>query len=214
MARSGSPAAWGMEGLTGLIRAIVISQQLQHEAEAKLVLAACPAMASTYYVGTCHAKSFPTISAAVSAVPADSIIDVCPGTHSEQVIISKSLTLQGIPSQNNGISQVCCAPGNVAVSQVLGLDLIPAVWVTAGTVNILEMVVTSNSSVGSGCPQLPTGIFYASGTAGTVNHSLTGTARTRCYGDVTPTTNRSHILNFGTGELPISRGTWGQERRI
>src|ERR1700722_9867048 len=170
MARSGSPAAWGMEGLTGLIRAIVISQQLQHEAEAKLVLAACPAMASTYYVGTCHAKSFPTISAAVSAVPADSIIDVCPGTHSEQVIISKSLHLQGIPSQNNGISQVCCAPGNVAVSQVLGLDLIPAVWVTAGTVNILEMVVTSNSSVGSGCPQLPTGIFYASGTAGTVNH--------------------------------------------
>jgi hypothetical protein len=132
-----------------------------------LALAACPAMASTYYVGTCHAKSFPTISAAVSAVPAGSIVDVCPGLYSEQVIISKSLTLQGIAYQNDSGAAVESS-GSVAETQVLGLDLIPAIWVTAGTVNISNLSVVSYSV--PTCPQLPTGIFYASGTSGTMNH--------------------------------------------
>jgi hypothetical protein len=134
-----------------------------------LVFAACPGLASTYYVGTCHAKSFSTISAAISAVPAGSIVDVCPGEYSEQVIVSKSLTLQGITSQNGNTAEVCCGATNVAES-VLGLNLIPTIWVTAGTVNISNLFVVASVGGTSGCPQLPTGIFYASGTSGTVNH--------------------------------------------
>jgi hypothetical protein len=144
-----------------------------------LLLAACPAMASTYYVGTCHAKSFSTISAAVSAVPAGSIIDVCPGFYSEQVIISKSLTLQGVAYQNTSGAAVASS-GSVAETQVLGLDLIPAIWVTAGTVNISNLSVVSYSV--SICPQLPTGIFYASGTSGTVNHVYVSAGGNSCEG--------------------------------
>jgi hypothetical protein len=134
-----------------------------------LVLATCPAMASTYYVGTCHTKSFPSISAAVSAVPAGSVIDVCPGNYVEQVIISKSLTLQGITSQNSLGSEIASFSGSVAESQVLGLDLNPAIWVTAGTVNISNLLVVSGADISS-CSQFPTGIFYASGTSGTMDH--------------------------------------------
>jgi hypothetical protein len=144
-----------------------------------LALAACPAMASTYYVGTCHAKSFSTISAAVSAVPAGSIVDVCPGFYPEQVIISKSLTLQGIPYLNNSGAQIETS-GSVAETQILGLDLIPAIWVTAGTVNISNLAVLSYSV--STCPQLPTGIFYTSGTSGTVNHSYVLAGENSCGG--------------------------------
>jgi Periplasmic copper-binding protein (NosD) len=142
-----------------------------------LVLTVCPAMASTYYVGTCHAKSFSTISAAVSAVPAGSIIDVCPGFYPEQVIISKSLTLQGISYQNT-IGASVESSGSVAETQVLGLNLIPTIWVTAGTVNISNLSVVSYSV--TTCPQLPTGIFYASGTSGTVNHASVAAGNNAC----------------------------------
>jgi pectin methylesterase-like acyl-CoA thioesterase len=56
--------------------------------------------ASTVQVGGCKTglTNFPTISAAVTAVPSGSIIEVCPGTYPEQVVINKNLTLDGIAS--------------------------------------------------------------------------------------------------------------------
>jgi hypothetical protein len=137
-----------------------------------LVWVACPAMASTFYVGSCHAKSFTTISQAVSTVPAGSIIDICPGSYSEQVIISKSMTLQGIASQNASDAELSCLNCSTAESQVLGLSLVPTIWVTAGTVNISNLtVVNVPFQATRNCPQFPTGVFYASGTSGTVNHA-------------------------------------------
>jgi len=56
--------------------------------------------AATLYVGTCHKASYATISAAVAAAPAGSIVDVCPGTYPEQVFITQALTLQGITAKN------------------------------------------------------------------------------------------------------------------
>jgi hypothetical protein len=61
--------------------------------------------------------------------------------YSEQVMISKSLTLQGIINQNTSGATVTSFSGSVAESQVLGLDLIPAIWVAAGTVNISNLLV-------------------------------------------------------------------------
>lgn len=66
-----------------------------------LVLAAQPLAAATFYVGSCKAGSFGTISAAVAAVPAGSIVNVCPGTYPEQVVISQALTLKGMLSGNS-----------------------------------------------------------------------------------------------------------------
>jgi parallel beta-helix repeat protein len=137
-----------------------------------LLVAAYPATAATYYVGTCHPNSFTTISAAVSDVAAGSVIDVCPGEYDEQVIISKSLTLQGAPNLNNANQPlvVGVSTGSTAQSQVLGLDLLPTIWVTAGTVNISDLAVGAVGSDTSGCPLFWTAIFYASGSSGTVKN--------------------------------------------
>jgi hypothetical protein len=150
-----------------------------------LVLSACPAMAKTFYVGGCHAGGFPSVSDAVKSVPEGSVIGVCPGSQVGQVIISKSLTLQGLTINNgNEVNIVCCNEGTPidAESQVLGLDLVPAIWVTAGTVNISNLQIDIDTGPGSssGCTQLPAGIFYASGTSGTVNHVVVSVKAKNC----------------------------------
>jgi parallel beta-helix repeat protein len=68
-----------------------------------LVVAACfgvqAAQASTVIVGTCKTGvQFATIQLAVNASPSGGTIDVCPGTYPEQVLITKRLTLTGIPT--------------------------------------------------------------------------------------------------------------------
>jgi hypothetical protein len=59
--------------------------------------------ASQVVVGSCkNLVTFSTIQLAVNAVPAGSTIYICPGTYSEQVLITKSVSLVGVGS--NGLS--------------------------------------------------------------------------------------------------------------
>src|SRR5207248_10194364 len=81
-----------------------------------IVLAAQPLIAATYYEGTCKGGSYGTISAAVADVPAGSIINVCPGTYPEQVVISKALTLQGIVSGNSSQAVITVPSGGLATA--------------------------------------------------------------------------------------------------
>ncbi len=62
--------------------------------------------AKTYYVGTCHASSYSTISAAVAVALPGSKVEVCPGTYPEQVFIMQALTLEGISSANAGRARI------------------------------------------------------------------------------------------------------------
>lgn len=126
--------------------------------------------ATTHYVGPCKKGSFQTISAAINdtnTITGD-IIDVCPGTYPEQVIISKSLTLQAITSNN---SSSVLVPGNAGTttSSVLATVLEPSVWVTAtdGPVKI-NNILSEGHCFQSGV----TGVafYFASGTSGTLNH--------------------------------------------
>src|ERR1700724_4644839 len=68
-------------------------------------------MAATFVVGTCQTPSYATISAAVAAATTGAIVKVCPGTYAEQVVISTSLTLEGIFSGNAGRA-VITVPGS------------------------------------------------------------------------------------------------------
>jgi hypothetical protein len=131
-----------------------------------LILVAQPLVAATYYVGSCKAGAYSTISAAVAAVPSGSTIDVCPGTYPEQVVISQPLTLQGIVSNNSSQAVITVPSGGLTTTPSIFWGTVAAqVQVMAGPVNITNITVD-----GAGpCPGSGVGIYYASGSSGTMN---------------------------------------------
>ena len=150
---------------------------------AVMVLVAQPLLAKTYYVGSCKTGAYSTIGAAVAAVPAGSIVDVCPGTYPEQVVISQPLTLQGIAS--GGSSQAIItmpASGLTTTTSVIFATVAAQLEVTAGPVNITGITVdgTATSSV---CPTVwDIGIYYFSGSSGTINAVQTANQNCNAYG--------------------------------
>jgi len=132
------------------------------------LLVAQPLVAATYYVGSCHGKAFSTISGAVAAVPAGSILEVCPGTYYEQVVIDKALTLEAIPNSLTGPVVISDVGISLATtSSIYWGTVAPQVEVTAGPVNITNINVEEFTS-GSSCPAPEIAIFYGSGSSGTV----------------------------------------------
>lgn len=135
-----------------------------------LVVLARPVLASTFYVGTCKAGAFKTISAAVAAVPAGSTVAVCPGTYAEQVEITQALTLQGISSGGSSEVVIAVPSGGLTTTSSIffGPSVAPQLSVTAGPVNIRNIIV---DGTGGGCPGggWLLGIFYASGSSGIIN---------------------------------------------
>src|SRR5579883_2245439 len=108
---------------------------------------ALPAMADDghgYAVGSCKPRftSFPTISAAVSSVPAGSTILVCPGTYPEQVMISQPVTLINLSVDGTG-SDAGCAGG----TWVAGIFYAPG---SSGTVSRARASGQMNSGCGAG----------------------------------------------------------------
>jgi len=126
-----------------------------------------------YQVGTCNGfAGFATISAAVSSptVPANSTINICPGTYPEQVIITKPLSLVGIQSGNRRDITILGQPTYSTILNYQGTLSEPVVLVEASPVNFANINVSffAQPAQLSGAP---VGIFYASGASGTVVHS-------------------------------------------
>jgi hypothetical protein len=129
--------------------------------------------ASSVQVGTCipNLQTYSTISAAVSGVPAGSTIQVCPGTYAEQVTITQSLTLTGF---NTGIANQALvtvpAAGLVAnTTSMFGESVAAQILVLgAGPVNITNIAVDGTGGDLS-CASWIAGIFYGSGSSGTVS---------------------------------------------
>ena len=136
-----------------------------------LLLGVRPMLAANYAVGTCKPSlpNYATISAAVSGVPPFSTVQVCPGTYPEQVTIAQPLTLKGITSGNAGQVVITVPPsGLTVVTDSYGNSIAALVAVTAGPVNITDITVDgTGSNVTS--PTWDVGIFYESGSSGTVN---------------------------------------------
>lgn len=157
-----------------------------------LLAAVQPATAGTYAVGSCKPQfpSYPTISAAVSSVPAGSHILVCPGTYPEQVSITQPLTLDGTSNGNSGRA-IITVPGQAEGSPQLQINSSSCLILCGGVaaqllvqnVNPPGPVVISNITVdgtgGQGGDCLESagfgvfGIFYSSGSSGTILRTTT-----------------------------------------
>ena len=115
--------------------------------------------------------SYPTISQAVSGVPNGSTVQVCPGTYAEQVTISKPLTLIGIASGTANEAVVAVPSGGLVQNTVsmFGETVAAQILVEgAGPVNITNIAVDGTGGDTS-CLLWLAGIFYGSGSSGTVN---------------------------------------------
>jgi hypothetical protein len=147
-----------------------------------MLAASAPLQALNYEVGGCKTGSgyvnFATISTAVAGVPAGATIQVCPGVYPEQVTITQPLTLKGIASGNANRAVITINPnGNLApnVTSVIGEYLFAQVLVQnvnpPGSVNIIGITVDGTNGPQQGCSDANgfAGVFYASGTTGTVN---------------------------------------------
>lgn len=79
-----------------------------------VLLATLPVSAATVVVGTCRPKypSYPTISQALTSVPAGSTVLVCPGSYPEQITITQAVTLQGLIDANAGRAVITVPPGS------------------------------------------------------------------------------------------------------
>ena len=150
-----------------------------------LLFGARPVLAATVAVGSCRPNlpSYPNISAAVAAVSAGSIVLVCPGTYSEQVIVATPLTLQGI-SSGNSAQAIVTVPGTglATTSGVLFNPLAPQVEVTAtgGPVNIINLTVDGSAGASACSGAILIGIYYGSGSFGTVNEVTVRNAPSSC----------------------------------
>jgi hypothetical protein len=142
---------------------------------------------SSVQVGTCkpHVKSFSTISAAVGGVPAGSTIQVCPGTYAEQVTITQPVNLVGATSGTANEVVIAVPPAGLLpnTTSMFGESVAAQVLVLeAGSVNITNIAVDgTGGDMGCLSNVWVAGIFYGSGSSGTVNRvRASGQVDTTC----------------------------------
>jgi Periplasmic copper-binding protein (NosD) len=114
-----------------------------------LILAAPTSSAQTAAVGNCrpHLVSYPTISAAVAAVAANSTVLVCPGTYPEQVTIAQGLTLKGLKAGTGAYPVITVPSGGLVGSFPAQLSAQqPEPLGAFGPVNISNLVVDGAGS--------------------------------------------------------------------
>jgi hypothetical protein len=132
--------------------------------------------------------SYPTISQAVSGVPAGSTIYICPGTYAEQVLITKNLTLTGVAANGLSGSAAIGANNPVIISPAGGVvknasdlydgsSIAAQIAVVSPTTTPIKVTLNflaidgSNNLLG-GCGTDLVGIYYQNAN-GTINQNAT-----------------------------------------
>lgn len=112
-----------------------------------LLCSSLPALAVTVVVGACMPGkiSYDSLTDAVEGAPAGSIIEVCPGVHAEQVVISKSLTLKGITVGNSGYPVITPPAAGLAVN-AFGLS-VPLSIPSPGQPMAAQIVIQGGANV-------------------------------------------------------------------
>jgi|HubBroStandDraft_6_1064221.scaffolds.fasta_scaffold79134_1 parallel beta-helix repeat protein len=126
--------------------------------------------AVTSCIGT--ASPYPTIQSGVSAAPAGSTVQVCPGNYPEQVTIAKALTLKGVSgTSDNSDAAVVTVPSTFTTGQLTQVDI------QASGVTLANIGVDGTNTLSS-CGLVLVGILFDTGSSGTLkqvtlrNHNI------------------------------------------
>jgi hypothetical protein len=143
-----------------------------------ILLIPCGSMAATpvtYGVGACGLTgitSFATISAALAATPAPGVIEVCPGTYPDQVVITKPVTIEGVLINGAGQALITVPAGGLKTNatDAFGDPVAAQIWVdnATGPVNISNIAVGGSGNGVTGTTIIA-GVFYKN-SSGTLNH--------------------------------------------
>lgn len=119
----------------------------------------------------CSNAPYTTITAAINAAAPGDTIAICPALYPEQLVITKPLTLRGIPANDTQLSpavtvdQVLVQPSSMQTLAGLPVEAVITVMNTSG-VNIENLAVDASNNGVSGCTPAVADIHYynASGT--------------------------------------------------
>jgi hypothetical protein len=132
------------------------------------------ATSTTYAVGNCkpQLRSFVHIQDALNATPPPTVVQVCPGTHNEQVTITQAVTLEGISSGDSDQAVIAPPTGGLTANAMddFGDSLAVQLWVdnASGPVNISNLTVDGTGNGVATCAPFIVGVFYQNA-SGTVN---------------------------------------------
>jgi hypothetical protein len=142
-----------------------------------LALAAQLPLASatvTYAVGTCKPslRSFTTIMGALNYTTLPDVVEICPGTYPEQVVINYPVTLEGISDGNSTGATISVPPGGLVANTgndfgSMAVQVLIGNNPGTGEVNLSNLTVdgTGNNVLGS----YVIGVRYYDA-SGTINH--------------------------------------------
>jgi len=141
--------------------------------------------ATTVAVGTCRPNlvSFSTIQAAVTQSPANTTIEICPGSYPEQVSINKNLTLTGVVAGTEDAA-VMLAPSSGIVQNATdlfdGSGIAAQLFVQGATnVSVSHLTLDGSNNQITGCSPDLIGIYYQNA-SGTINYIV---ARNQALGE-------------------------------
>ena len=124
-------------------------------------------------VGTCRGNShLPTIQSAIAATPAGGTVNICPGTYTEQISVSKHLTLTGVADGGGDVVIAPPAGGVVANSMDLydGSPVAAQIVISGGSiVNLNNLIIDGSNNQINGCAPNLIGIYYQN-SSGSVKH--------------------------------------------
>lgn len=131
----------------------------------------------TYVVGNCKRTlpSFTTINGALAATPSPNVVQVCPGTYNEQVVITHPVILDGISNGTSSGATIAVPSGGLVVNATdsYGDSMAAQMLVenVSGEVNLSNLTVDGTGNNVTGLA-FAVGVFYQN-SPGTVNHLTT-----------------------------------------
>jgi hypothetical protein len=125
--------------------------------------------------GNCIGAAYTTISAAVAAAQTGDVIQICPGTYDEQLIVDKDVRLLGLPDGDATVTLRPTALPATRPSALGGKPVLAGVIVDGANVLIDRLDIDLSAAGVSSCG-LYAGVYYRNANGTVRNGSITGVA--------------------------------------